>query len=389
VTSRHGRPVLALNAGSSSLKFSLFSMLEGGERILAEGAVENIGQGNGRAVLRRGDARHEIRAACPDYTSALERVFQMMKEPGESPELVGHRIVHGGETYSAPVRIDAELVDGLRGLLPLAPLHIPAAIAGIDAMSKRLPHIPQVACFDTHFHGSLPAVARRFAIPARLHDDGIRRFGFHGLSYESVMSALGPEAPARIVIAHLGSGASLAAVKDGVSIDTTMGFTPDGGIPMGTRSGDLDPGILLYLLREKRYSSAALEQLLEQESGLRGIAGASDMEHLLSVAPREERAELAIQVFAYGIKKAIGGYVAALGGLDLLVFTGGIGEHAARVRSLACDGLLPLGVLLDESANAAHAPVISARNGPCAVRIVPADENRMVARHTLAVAGVV
>jgi acetate kinase len=371
--------VLCLNAGSSSLKFALFD-LSNGEKRLAQGAVEGIGQDQGRARIRWAERTEERAAAFPDFDAALGVAFELLGACQlPAPHIVGHRVVHGGAEHMEPALIDAALLASLEALVPIAPLHLPASIAAMKAARQRFAQLPQVACFDTAFHRHLPLVARRLPIPERLDQEGLRRYGFHGLSYEYVMSVLGPERPLRIVIAHLGNGASLVAVKDGASIDTTMGFTPTGGIPMGTRSGDLDPGVLLYLLREGVLSAPELDALVEHESGLLGVGGDSDVKKLLERAPHDERARLALDLFAYAVKKTVGAFAAALGGLDLLIFTGGIGEHAAEVRAEACRGLDFLGVTLDDAKNRAHAPFIG--SGPCAVRIVATDEELVIARH--------
>ncbi len=321
---------LCINAGSSSLKVALFAP---GPRPLARVAIERV----------------------HDHVAALDAALGQLG--GEPPALVAHRIVHGGAAHTAPCWVDDALVASLTRLVPLAPLHQPAALAGIAAVTARLPGARQVACFDTAFHAQLPAVARTLPIAA-----DVRRYGFHGLSYEYVLSVLAP-VPPRLVIAHLGSGASLVAVAHGRSIDTTMGMTPDGGIPMGTRTGDLDPGVLLYLARERGLGTDAIERLVEREGGLVAIAGTADMKELL--ARDDAAARLAVELFAYAVKKAIGAYAAALGGLDLIVFTGGIGEHAARVRELATAGLGFLGA---------------------DVRVIPTDEDLVMARHAFTLA---
>jgi acetate kinase len=373
--------VLCINGGSSSLKFALHAMEEDA-RAIVTGAVEGVGDGCGRAWIS-GERPTERRGLCLDHASALEVAFSLLRDAGAPPPtLVGHRVVHGGSEHTAPRRVDAALLGALRSLVPLAPLHMPSAIACIEGVTRRAPELPQVACFDTAFHASMPELARRLPLPDDLHREGVRRYGFHGLSFEHVMATLGPAAPPRVVIAHLGSGSSLVAVKDGLSIETTMGFTPAGGILMGTRPGDLDPGVLLYLLREKKLSIAALERLVEHESGLSSIGGTSDMKALLERAPLDPRAELAVSMFGYAVRKAIGGLTAALGGIDVLVFTGGIGEHAPRVRADACAGLASFGVRLDAERNARGSEVISEDKSPCVVRVIPADEGLVIARHT-------
>jgi acetate kinase len=268
----------------------------------------------------------------------------------------------------------------LRALVPLAPLHLPLAISAIERVAEQLPRANQVACFDTAFHSSMPAIASRVPLPKRFA--GVRRFGFHGLSYEYIMSTLAPRAPSRIVIAHLGSGSSLVAVRDGHSVDTTMGFTPLGGILMGTRSGDLDPGVLVYLARQTGMNADQLEEVFTRECGWIALAGTADMRQILARAPEDAGARLALEMFGYAIKKAIGAFAAALGGLDLLVFTGRIGEGSARVRELACDGLAPLGIAMDPARNATHGPMISAGSSQVLIRVVPTDEELMIARQS-------
>lgn len=377
--------MLCLNGGSSSLKFTLFRLDPGEERRLVTGAVEGIGTGAGHAWVDHEGKRSDRRAAFPDAGAALAVAFELLSgSHAPEPDVVGHRVVHGGPEHTEPVVVDAAFLRSLEALVPMAPLHLPGALAAMRAVSERFPGLSQIACFDTAFHRTMPLVARRLPIPDELHEAGVRRYGFHGLSYEYVVSALGAERPSRVVIAHLGNGSSLVAVKDGASIDTTMSFTPTGGILMGTRSGDLDPGVLLYLERERGYSVTALEKLVEVGSGLLALGGTSDVKTLLERAPHDERARLAIDMFCYAVRKAIAALAAALGGLELLVFTGGIGEHAAEVRAESCRGLEFLGVSLDDARNRVHAAVISADGARCTVRVVPTDEDLVIARHARA-----
>jgi acetate kinase len=354
--------VLCVNSGSSSLKLAIFLVGGGAEpRRAATAEMDKL----------------------TSRESALTKGLAELATSGAPPAtLVGHRVVHGGPHHTAPARIDATLLEDLRALVPLAPLHMPAAIEGIEAVAALHPDLPQVACFDTAFHATMPDVARRLPLSDRLYDEGIRRYGFHGLSYEYVVSVLGPAPPERTIIAHLGSGSSLVAVKGGRSIDTTMGLTPAGGVLMGTRTGDLDPGVLLYLLRSEKLSADALETLVERESGLSAIGGSSDMKLLLGRAGEDARAHRAITMFAYSVRKAVGSLAAALGGLDLFVFTGGIGEHAPRIRSEVCGGLAHLGILLDEARNAQGHDRISKDVSACTVRVIPTDEDLVIARHT-------
>jgi acetate kinase len=297
------------------------------------------------------------------------------------PDAAGHRLVHGGAHHIAPELITLAVTKELQRLIPFAPLHLPGEIEGIEVTAARYPDLPQVACFDTAFHRQMPEVAQRFALPRALWDEGIRRFGFHGISFEYIMQALGDAAPSRIIIAHLGNGASMAAIRDGRPLDTTMGFTPAGGFMMGTRSGDLDPGILLYLLKEKHYDAESLERLINHQAGLLGVSGiSSDMKVLLEKA--EPNAAQAVEMFCYQVRKSIGALAAALGGLDLLVFTAGIGERAAPVRWEVCCGLKYMGIGLDRERNSEHADVISTSDSRCIVRVIPTNEDLMIARHT-------
>jgi acetate kinase len=381
----HERCVLALNAGSSSLKFALFA----GDVRVAMGAIERLGSGRATAWVEQGQTREEkdvgasLQASSPG--ALLDEVSSLL-QGAPPPELVAHRLVRGGPDDDAPTRLDDALLARLREAIPLAPLHLPRAIALLEAARDRWPALPQVVCFDTAFHRRLPPAARRLPIPARFDAEGVRRCGFHGLSFEHSMHSLGPQPPSRVVIAHLGNGASLAAVREGRSIDTTMGFTPSGGIPMGTRPGDLDPGTLLYLARRHALSLDQLDQLINHESGLLAIGGTADMKTLLERSAADPQAALAVEVFCLGVRKAIGAMVAVLGGVDLLVFTGGIGERAAEIRQRVCAHLGFLGVKLDESRNRHPDPLISAPGSPCEVRVVAADEERVMARQALRVA---
>jgi len=339
--------ILCLNRGSSTLKYAVFD--------------DSLTRLSGGTIEGEGDAAK----------SALDA--------SGAPDAVVHRLVHGGPKLHRPQRITPELVAALRGIVHFAPIHLPPALDCIDAVSRRHPRVPQVACFDTSFHWNLPAVARRLPLPRDLDEAGVRRFGFHGLSYEYIVSALGPRLGRRAVVAHLGNGASLAALLDGASVDTTMGLTPAGGIPMSTRSGDLDPGVLVFLLA-RGMPASEIEPLVSRKSGLLGVSGTSgDMRTLLAAATPE--AELAVEQFCYAIRKQIGAYAAALSGLDTLVFTGGIGEKAAPVRERVCAGLSHLGVDLDRERNARGDEMISAARSRVAVLVVATDEDLVMARH--------
>jgi acetate kinase len=382
--------LLCLNSGSSSLKFAVYRL--GGDERLARGAAEHIGSAHGRFWLQcSGEpATMEERAeAVPGHAEALRRVFDALAAHGlESPAAVGHRVVHGGADYTAARPVDATLVAALRALVPLARLHLPSEIAIIEAVTEQLPGVPQVACFDTAFHRAMPERAQRFALPRDLWDVGIRRYGFHGLSYEYVVAELGSALGARAVIAHLGSGASLAALRDGRPVDTTMGLTPLGGLIMGTRPGDLDPGILLHLMSERGYDARGLGTLLNERSGLLGISGLSaDMKTLLGRRDGDPRAAEAVRMFCDSVRKHVGAFAAVLGGLETLVFTGAIGERATAVRAEICEGLGYLGIQLDARRNAASEAIVSAPSSACIVRVVYTDEEAMIARHTSAVLG--
>jgi acetate kinase len=381
------RALLCLNAGSSSLKFSLY---RAGDECLAEGAMEGIGIGQDEArgwLKKKGEAVRGLPGRWADHDAAARNVFALLAEHGlPEPAGVGHRLVHGGERHLAPERVSPALLEALRALIPLAPLHLPSGLAGVEAVAARFPALPQVVCFDTTFHRDLPGVARRLALPSTEPEAAVHRFGFHGLSYEYVVARLGAAARGRVVIAHLGNGASMAAVRDGRPVDTTMGLTPAGGFMMGTRSGDLDPGVLIYLMRAKGYDADRLDRLVNKEAGLLGVSGVSaDMKALLECRERDEAAALAVAMFCYQARKQVGAFAAALGGLDTLVFTGGIGERAAPVRAEICEGLAHLGVRIDAGRNAAHADPVSAPDARCVVRVIATNEDLMIARHCRAV----
>jgi acetate kinase len=381
--------ILTINCGSSTLKFELFEAAEG-ERSLARGVVDRIG-GRGSAELSSESGERKVQpTAVADHGEATLQAIRLLESSGflVGLEAVGHRVVHGGARFSGPVHLDAGAEESIEELAELAPLHNGPALAAIRAVREVLgPGMPQVVAFDTAFHSRMPRVARLFALPRRLADEGVLRYGFHGLSYEYTMGelrALDPEAAVgRVLIAHLGNGASMVAVRGGVGLDTTMGFTPTGGLAMGTRSGDLDPGVLLYLLEEKKLSPPEMGELINRRAGLLGVSETTaDMRDLLSREASDPRAAEAVALFCYQAKKFLGALAAALRGLDTLVFTGGIGEHAATVRWRICEGLEFLDLRLDGSRNAEHAPVISRNDGSVTVRVIPTDENLMIARHT-------
>ena len=378
--------ILALNSGSSSLKFAVYQFSGAGERLLLHGEAEDIGAPSGRLWLRTADGSSIVDQLRPisDHQTALQMALDELKRGKyPSPAAIGHRVVNGGR-HNAPQKITAQILTDLRNLVPLAPLHLPAEIKIMEAVESQVPRIPQVACFDTAFHRRLPELAQRFPLPRKLFDEGLRRYGFHGLSYEYVLQELGSAAKGRrLVIAHLGNGCSLAAVRDGSPVDTSMGLTPTGGVMMGTRTGDLDPGVLIYLLREKGYDAAKLERLVDAESGLLGVSElTSDMKTLLAKRNSDPRAAEAIAMFCLSIRKEIGAFAAVLGGLDILVFTGGIGERAPAVREEICRDLGHLGVRLDPVRNNAEEDIISATQSACLVRVVATNEELMIARHT-------
>jgi acetate kinase len=388
--------ILVVNAGSSSIKFALFPGHERPTRedLLCEGECEGIGHavrftamdGKGSALidetLQDGTAHEDALAALLRW---LEQAF-----PRDLLIAAGHRVVHGGSIYTRPVRIDESVIAELRRLIPLAPLHQPHHLEAILALAKLHPRLPQIACFDTSFHHTQPRVASVFALPRSLTEEGVRRYGFHGLSYEFIASVLpdviGPAAKGRVVVAHLGNGASMCAMLNRKSVATTMGFTALDGLPMGQRCGSLDPGVVLYLMEEKGMTAQEVGDLLYHESGLLGVSGLSnDMRTLL--ASSDPRAKEAIDLFVYRICRELGSLAAALGGLDALVFTAGIGEHAAEVRRRVCEQVAWLGIEIDHEANALGGPVITKRGGRTSAWLIPTDEDLMIARHCWALLG--
>jgi acetate kinase len=380
--------ILCINSGSSSMKFAMY-LFGTSEKLIIEGAVERIGLSGGWLWLKDGQGKRLVdkHADFPDHKAAVKAMFTTVIEEQHlpAPDGVGHRLAHGGPKHMAPEIVTPKLMLALRRIIPLAPMHLPSEIKGIDAVAAHYPALKQVICFDTAFHRRMPEVAKRLPILRSLWQKGIHRYGFHGLSYEYIVSALGKNTKGRVIIAHLGSGASMVALKDGKPQDTTMGFSTLGGLMMGTRCGDLDPGILLYLMDEKSYDVRQLEGLLYQRSGLIGVSGiSSDMKTLLDQRTTEPHAAEAIDLFCYTARKYIGALCAVIGGLDTLVFTGGIGERAAPVRWMICHGLDYLGINIDPANNDANAKIISMEKSPCAVRVIPTNEDLMIARHTRA-----
>lgn len=381
-----GGSILVINVGSSSLKFGLYEERDGEEQALFDGLADGIGRVSGKLDLRdaRGRVLRSENCRFASQGDALDHASQWLTElsPGK-PSAVGHRVVHGGPRLVTHQRITPAVLRELNACSHFAPLHIPVAIQLIERAERAYPQVPQFACFDTAFHTTIPEAAARFAVPRELFDEGIRRYGFHGLSYESIVHQLGKGLPSRTVMAHLGNGASLAAVKDGRSLDTTMGLTPIGGIPMATRSGDLDPGVLLYLQRAKHMNADSIERLLNHDSGLTALSGGKgDMRDLETAADSgDPEAQLAIEVFCVSIRKVIAAYSTVLGGLDMLVFAGGIGEHSARIRANVCHGLQILGISMDDVSNELHGGRISTKDSRVCVRVVSSQEDRQIARH--------
>lgn len=375
-----------LNAGSSSLKFSLFAAAPSLPQSV-HGLVDGIGVRPRLTVA--GGAPESVDAA--DHRGALDAVAGWLGRglDGARPAAVGHRVVHGGTLYDGPVRVTDAVLAGLESLVPLAPLHQPQELAAIRAVAERWPDVPQVACFDTSFHRARPELAQMFALPRALHEGGIRRYGFHGISYESIAEQLPGVAPeiaeGRVVVAHLGNGASLCALSRRLSVDTTMSFSALDGLPMGTRVGDLDPAVVLYLQQARGMTADQVSDLLYTKSGLLGLSGVSSDVRKLS-ASDDPRARLALEYFAYRIARETGALAVSLGGLDALVFTAGIGEHAAPVRAAACAHLAWLGLTLDSAANERHGPRISTPESTVSAWVIPTDEERMIARQVLGLA---
>lgn len=357
--------VLVLNAGSATLKHAVLDVDAAGVVSARRGATVDLdGDGHAEAALRAIDALND------------------------GIQAVGHRMVHGGPRHAAPARVDDALRAELDRLAGLAPLHLPPQVTVLDGARRRLPGLPHVACFDTAFHRGMPETAQRLPLPERYWNAGVRRYGFHGLSYESLMDALGDDAAGRrVVLAHLGNGASMAAVHDRRPVDTTMALTPAGGLVMGTRTGDIDPGVLIHLLRTEHLDAEGMESLVTRRAGLRGVSGTtSDMRTLLDRRPADPAAARAVAMFCRTARMHVGALAAAMGGLDVLVFSGGIGEHAAPVRAEICAGLEHLGVAVDPARNALGPGRISPDDAPCDVRVIPTDEERVIAVATARVA---
>jgi acetate kinase len=385
------RCLCVLNAGSSSLKFALYRVAPDGTPIRAlSGEVERIG-GEGRLLIAPADgaAPRDTRLAARDHAEALAALAGLPDGPLTAPGLAGfgHRVVHGGPALTAPVLVDAAALAQIEAVSPLAPLHNPPAIAVLKALAARFPALPQVACFDTAFHRGHPAVADRFAIPDAFYQAGVRRYGFHGLSYEYIAGALAAHYPAvvagRVVVAHLGNGASMCALANRHSVDSSMGFTALDGLPMGTRSGSLDAGVILWLQQQKGWNVDRVEHFLYEECGLKGLSGISnDMRTLL--ASEAPLAQLAVEYFVYHVARTAGALAISMGGIDALVFTAGIGEHSPEIRARVLQRLEWLGFALDTASNQQGGPCLTTAGSARPAYVIPTDEEIVIARHTLA-----
>jgi acetate kinase len=387
--------ILTMNRGSATLKSTLYEIGVRKEALLSISVAYG---GTTSARLKITDASSatllDSSVKGRDSNAALEAIVAWLDKHQylSGLQAAGHRLVHGGARYTEPQRVTPKFLSALKKLVPLDPDHLPAAIKGIQFVARKFPKLAQVACFDTAFHSPLPTVAKMYALPRRLYDANIRRYGFHGLSFEYIVGELRKLDPKLVagcvIIAHLGSGASIVALQNGNSTDTSMGFTPLEGLVMSTRSGDVDPGLLLYLLAQKKMSAKAAAALLNKQSGLLGVSTTTgDMRALLEKAKQDPHAAEAIDLFCYRAKKYIGAYAAALGGLDALIFTGGIGERAPAIREKICSGLEFLGIRLDAAQNAANAPVISTTASRVNIRVIQTNEDLMIVQHVLSVLG--
>ncbi|MCP5364805.1 MAG: acetate/propionate family kinase [Hyphomicrobiales bacterium] len=385
--------ILVINAGSSSIKFAGYTASGASEpEFLGKGQVEGIGTDPYFVVKDPlGDklAEHDWpRGTKLSHADAIGHILEWTSSQAQDMRVTaaGHRVVFGGAAYTAPIRLNERIVAEVEALIPFFPLHLPHNLAAIRAMSELNPDLPQVACFDHAFHRTLPPVAQLFALPWQMTEQGIRRYGFHGLSYEYIARKVPQYAPgaSKVVVAHLGSGASMCAIRDGASIESTLGFSGLDGLPMGTRTGALDPGVLLYLMQDRGMDAQAIEDLLYKRSGLLGVSGVSnDMRDLL--ASEDPRAEQAIELFCYHAAKNLGALAAALEGLDAIVFTAGVGENAPVIRERICRRAAWLGIHLDDTANHAGGPQISRDDSPVSAWVIPTDEERMIALHTQAI----
>ena len=374
--------VLILNAGSSSLKFAVFNSRPALIRTFT-GAIDRIGSANASFTLSNIESKQTERAeiSATDHVAGLEHLLQRLSKTSGAADFsaVGHRVVHGGPRYHKPQRVDNAMLSDLRSISAFDPEHLPAEIALMEILAAKFPDTPQIACFDTAFHSAMPRVAKLLPIPRRYEAKGVQRYGFHGLSYEYLMTQ--PRMNGRVILAHLGNGASLAAVRDGQSIDTSMAFTPAAGLPMSTRSGDLDPGLVGFLAQTEQMTAEQFHSMVNWQSGLLGVSEtSSDMRDLLAREANDRRAAEAVALFCYQAKKWIGAFAAALGGLNTLVFTGGIGQNDPVIRARICDGLEFLGIELDRQQNATNAEQISGKGSRVAVRVIRTDEELTIAK---------
>jgi acetate kinase len=386
--------ILMVNGGSSSIKFGLFEVCDPPQQLL-RGEFDRIGQQQARLRVTGSLASDEISRSvnAPDYAAAVDALINYIEKLGVQSAVaaVGHRVVHGGPKYWAPQRVTAEMLKELRTLSAFDPEHLPEEIRLIEAFGRQFPDVPQVACFDTAFHHDLPLVARLLPIPRRYEAQGLRRYGFHGLSYAYLIEELNrvagvQAANGRVILAHLGSGASLAAVRDGKSVDTSMGLTPAAGVPMSTRSGDLDPGLMGYLARTEQMTPTQFTKMINFESGLLGISETNaDMQELIAHETKDTRAADAVALFCYQVKKWIGAFAAVLGGVDTLVFAGGIGENAPTIRARICEDLSFLGISLDAQRNTQSAPLISPDTSAVQVRVIATDEASTIAKWVMTI----
>jgi acetate kinase len=389
MTDAHDKRILTINSGSSSLKIALFLMGKK-ETLELSAHIDRIGRSPSHFQIKDGVGRilAEEHPHLPDHDAALNTFLKWLQRRKPCLNAVGHRVVHGGLRYSQPELITPQMEKALVKLEPIDPDHLPHELKAIKTLRRLYPELRQIACFDTAFHRHMPAVAQRYPLPRKLWRDGVRRFGFHGLSYEFLIHELvrvagAKAAHGRVIIAHLGNGASMAAIRGGKSMDTTMGFTPTGGLMMSTRSGDLDPGVMLYLLREKRLSLSAVNDLVNRSAGLLGVSGISpDLRDLFAQSAKNPYAADAIDLFCHEAKKFLGTLAAALGGLDTLIFSAGIGENMPAIRRRICEHLEFLGIRLDSARNERNAAIISRASGPVTVRVLKTNEELMIARHT-------
>jgi acetate kinase len=384
--------VLTINAGSSSIRFAVYEASET-PRLRLDGKIDRIGLSGTNLIVNDPAGKPQVprRLAAADQGTAVAFLLDWLEAQPvfASVKAAGHRVVHGMK-HSEPERVTPKLLAELRRITPYAPDHLPREIGLIEAFRRRHPRVPQVACFDTAFHRTMPAVAKLLPIPRRYAAKGVERYGFHGLSYAYLMEELGrldlPATKGRVILAHLGNGASLAAVRHGKSIDTSMGFTPTSGLVMSTRTGDLDPGLVYYLARTERMTAAQFQRMVNHESGLLGVSGTSaDLRDLCAREASDVRAAEAVELFCYQARKWIGSFAAALRGLDTLVFAGGIGENAPLIRERICDGLGFLGIELNQKRNAKNKPLISPDTGRVKVRVIRTDEELMIARSVIRV----